>query len=268
MGKKFVLVTGAAGGLGKAIVSLYLEKEWNVIGLDINSTVNSLSAQNNYFPFNIDIGNKESVEQCFTTIKTITSTIDVLINNAVIQQFFPLSTCDDKKIQELYNINVFGILRITQATIPFLISAKGRVINISSESVKFPSLFQPYQASKIAMEAIHKTLRQELYLLGIKMVLIRPGAINTPILERTKNIPPAQQGEMFEKEFKNFSNQAAKYIGKSSTPEKVAKKIFLISVRKNPKGIYHYKNNYLLTLMSLIPDSWMLRFVKKSVESK
>ena len=65
-----------------------------------------------------------------------------------------------------------------------LIISRGRFIVVSSESVKFPALFQPYMISKIALEAFAITVRQEMALKGVRVVIVRPGAVNSFVTSR------------------------------------------------------------------------------------
>lgn len=265
MTKPTVLITGASGGLGKALVHEFLMNNWMVTGTDIHDEIQR-TPDNAFRYLQADLKNKEDIWKVCDMLKEDTPQLDLLINNAVVQDFFPLSTGNDDRIYEIFQVNTFAMLHFTRCFLPLLRSAGGRIINISSESVKFPGLFQPYQASKIAMEALHKTLRQELFLTGIKMILIRPGAIKTSMLTTTKNMAPLQPDSLFYNEFNRFSKLAVKYIGRPVTAQQMAKKIYRVATKKNPRGVYHYNNNPLLTFMSKVPEGWMLKFVKNSVK--
>ena len=175
--KPCVLITGAANGLGKALASTFAENGFQVFAGDI--AFSDANEHENILQLSLDITDNESIQTALLEIQNKTDQLAILINNAGISDNFPISESDPEMVFDMLNINTMGSLRVVHHFLPLLLKAKGKIITISSESVRIPGAFQPYQVSKIALEGIHKTLRQELLIKGVRMIIIRPGAINT-----------------------------------------------------------------------------------------
>lgn len=252
--QRTVHITGAANGLGKALAEEFARQGWLVFASDLETTSFSHPSIQ---PLIMDVTNENSIQHAFTFISQKTGSLDLLINNAGIYTVYPLSEVPYDELYHIYSVNTFGPIRVIRQFVPLLLPAKGRIVSISSESVKFPSLFQPYQATKIAMEAIHRTISQELYLKGIRMALIRPGAVRTRMTEHVENLQNPVTSSLFEKEYALFAAMAPRFRGKLLSPETIACKIYSRVTRRRLKSVYRIHNNPVLTLLSLIPERWM-----------
>ncbi|MDD5694246.1 MAG: SDR family NAD(P)-dependent oxidoreductase [Bacteroidales bacterium] len=257
--KKVVLITGAANGLGKALADEFARHGWMVFAADIEPVP---SVQPGMITLQMDVTDTTSIHAAYTTVAQNISSLDLLINCAGIYQAYPLSEVSFDGLFSIYSINTFGAFRVIRQFVPLLLPARGRIVSISSESVKFPSLFQPYQATKIALEAIHRPISQELYLKGIRMSLIRPGAIQTGMTGKVEHLFNPVQDSMFEKEFARFTVLAPRFRGRLLSPEKVAAKIYKKVTRPYLRPVYRINNNPLLSLMAVVPERWMMRIMK------
>lgn len=263
---KYVVITGAANGLGKALAEIFLSRGLTVFATDKHFKEEDHDDSNpGLFRLHMDVCDETSVWKAYQDVIKHTDCIDILINNAGVFDLYPLTEATPEQISSVYEVNTFGMLRVVRVFSPMLVKARGRIINISSESVKFPALFQPYQASKIAMEAIHMTLRQELYLKGVTMTLIRPGAIRTGMSQKVFQVPPIPGNSIFSEEYARFGEMAKRFTGKFSTPEYVAGRIYRIATEKCLKKVYRIRNNPVLTIMSLTPSGLMNRFLKRKL---
>ena len=112
--------------------------------------------------------------------------VDVLINNAGFGQTGPLADVPEAIVRKVFDVNVFGTLRMTQATLPQMVKrGTGRVIIVSSiAGVLAGPAFGPYSMSKFALEAMGKTLRGELFAQGIDVCLLNPGPYLTGFNDR------------------------------------------------------------------------------------
>lgn len=254
-----VLITGAGSGLGKALAEIYAENGFQVFAGDI------LFPDDNMHPnvqrLNLDITSTEDILNALQLISQKTDTLDLLINNAGIANNFPLAETDPELVMNMININSMGTLRMVHHFLHLLLKAKGRVITISSDSIAIPGAFQPYQVTKIALEGLHKTLRQELMIKGVKMISIRPGAINTPLLLKVKELGPHDY-LIFKKEFDKFRIIAPRYIGKTLEPEMVAKRIYNISRKKRPGYVYRINHDPLRKIIAILPERLRDHLVK------
>lgn len=260
---KTVLITGAAGGLGRAVSQAFLKNGFFVIETDISFAENeTLTRQNGVLKLNADISSDKSMKNCAALVREHVQNIDIIVNNAGIFDFFSLSESGKQGLQRIFDVNFYGLANTVKYFLPMLIKSNGRLITISSESYKIPAPFQPYAVSKQALEKLHFGISQELMLKGISTVLIRPGAIQTNILSETINFKPAILGSIFDDEFQKFTGSVSKYIAKVSSPEKVAELVFKAASLKNPKKIYKINHNPWVGLLSALPSrvqDWAIR---------
>ena len=113
--------------------------------------------------------------------------LDALINNAGIGVGGPLELLSDEEWRRQFDVNVFGQIAVTQALLPALRRARGRIVFISSIGGSVAMAFNgPYAASKHAIEAIGDALRVELHRSGVQVALIEPGSVATPIWDKAR----------------------------------------------------------------------------------
>ncbi|MBE9491652.1 MAG: SDR family NAD(P)-dependent oxidoreductase [Bacteroidetes bacterium] len=261
-----VLITGAGKGLGRAITNEFAKHGHYVYASDRNySFLKDFESRKNILPLTLDVSNPVSCHEAFEIINSKTGLLDVVINNAGVISFFPISECESEMLLSIFKVNVFGPLNVIQTFLPMLIKSKGRVINISSESYKIPGVFQPYSVSKLAMEAVHRSIRQELMLKGVKTILIRPGAINTGFLNALKNMELPENIPIYKNDFDIFRKMAPGYTGNKADPSLVARLVYKAGTTRHPKYTYHINNNHLLKIFALLPERWQDLIIKKKL---
>ncbi|MEO1436190.1 MAG: SDR family NAD(P)-dependent oxidoreductase [Bacteroidota bacterium] len=258
----YILITGSANGIGKAIADQFLKNGHQVIGCDISETHQLQHPA--YTPVYMDMASDASVAKAKPQILKLTQHIDVIIHNAGITDYYPLADTSTEKIRKVTNINAFGLHRLVHHFWHYLPEGKGKVISISSESIRFPGAFQPYQISKIALEALNDTLRQELLLVNRQMVIIRPGATQTNLMEQLYDIH-LPDGP-FKSYLKTFAETAAKYTGTIRPPEKLAQKVYQVAIKKHSRRVYNFYNNPVLRVLGLFPKGLKDYFFQKSVK--
>lgn len=186
--KKNIVVTGSSNGIGRLTVET-LAKEGHMVFATMRN-INSKNAnkkeelevlaKNNNWDINVielDVTNDSSVKNAFIEIASITEDIDVVINNAGIMFVGVTEAYSIAQVQQQFDTNFFGVLRVNKAVLPYMHKRKqGHIINISSLSGRgiFP-FFGVYCASKYALEAIIESSRYELSQLGIDFTIIEPG---------------------------------------------------------------------------------------------
>lgn len=267
--KKTVVITGAGGGLGKQISKIFFQNGYQVVETDISfEDEANPKAKNGLLKINTDVASESSLEKCALIIKKEFGDIDILINNAGIFDFYSLSECGGDKLKRIFEVNFFGLSNTVKYFLPLLAKSKGRLVTISSESYKIPAPFQPYAVSKQALEKLHFGISQELMLKGISTVLIRPGAIQTNIMDETVNFRPKNSGSLFEEEFRKFTYSVPKYIGKIKAPDEVAKLVFKAATAKNPKRVYKINHNPWVTLLSALPKKMQDWSIERQLKGK
>jgi len=271
MNNKVVLITGAAHGLGRAMTTLFLSNGWQVIATDINEpAMMDFNKDLNVLTIQMDVTSDDSVKSAFERVKTKKVNIDIIINNAGIDRYFPFSEAPVEKFKEVFEINLFGSYRVNQNFLSLLKKPGGRIIHISSESLHLSIPFMPYPISKMALEGYAKALRQELKFLGIDVVLVRPGAIWTRLLENVLKLKLAvtsRQSQVgswhLSAQMEKFAEAAPKNIGKVLEPEDVAEFIYKVARKPNPKAVYKINNSLKLKIAGILPFSLVEKLVRK-----
>ena len=185
--KKWALITGvSAGGLGDALTQGLLANDINVIatGLklsDLDYLSNNTSSQ--LERLQLDVTSASSIAAAVKATEAITDgMLSLLINNAGYGYMMPLLDADIDKVKRNFDVNVFGVLAVTQAFFPLLRAARGKVVNQASV-VGLPNISQPfigsYSASKTTVLDLSNTMRVELAPFGVKVVTLVTGDVKT-----------------------------------------------------------------------------------------
>ncbi|NGX15066.1 SDR family oxidoreductase [Wenzhouxiangella sp. XN24] len=187
--KKNVLITGTSSGLGRSTALMLAAKGWQVFaGVRKEADGDSLvkEADGTVVPLLLDVAEQDTVDAAAAHLNEATGgELHGLINNAGIYLGGPLELMSNDEIARTFAVNVTGLLSVTRACLPLLRAAEGRIINIGSISglVAMPGV-SVYAGSKHAVEAITDSLRIELQPFGVKVVVIEPGGIKTPIWQK------------------------------------------------------------------------------------
>jgi len=186
------LVTGASSGIGKATARLLAEKGFRVIALARRKErLEELARENpNIEPRPLDLSNAEELEAYCQELRMTPEPVSVLINNAGFSIRGVLEDVPLSSIRALFEVNLFALIRITQACLPGMRrQRKGTIVNLSSIVGKFPfPTSGPYAATKHAVEAISDALRHEVRPFGIRVITIRPGVIGTEFNEKANQL--------------------------------------------------------------------------------
>jgi len=196
---KTIVVTGSSKGIGRELALQAAEKGHLVFALSRNVT--SLQATSGVIPLQVDLSDTKAVQQAVNEIRATTDTIDVLINNAGILLHKPFLETTSEDFHQVFETNVFGLVSITQALLPFM-KVNSHVVNISSMggiggSSKFAGL-SAYSSSKGAVSILTELLAEEFKATGPKFNALALGAVQTEML--TQAFPefkaPVQANEM------------------------------------------------------------------------
>lgn len=253
--KKKVLITGAGHGLGRAIAIAFHNEGFEVIATDIEIKIFSdIEDKERFTCLKLDVTSEIEMRHCSAYLQEKFNQIDVLVSNAGIFDFYPVSEAGADHLKKIFDVNVFGLANLTKYFLPLLSKAKGRLIVIGSESYKVPSPFQPYAITKQTLESVYRAIKIELSLIGIKCILIRPGAMQTKILDDTIHFNKHLNNSQFEKEFNGFIETVPNYIYKIVNPEKVAKLVLKVATSKRTKSVYHINHNPIVSLLAILPN--------------
>jgi len=266
--KQWVLVTGAASGIGRAAALLLAERGFGVYATDMSQKeLDDLPRMAQIIPVRMDITDDADVGKTFEFIDEQGTGLFALINNAGIFSPGPLMALPMKRLVQQYSVNVFGTHRVTQTFFPLLLKAKGRIVNMSSVAGYVATPFSgPYASTKHAIEGWSDALRRELMPLGVKVIVVEPALINTPLWDRDLEGRIEQyRGSMFyEATRKKLEHEAAEAKEHGVQPDVVAEVVYKALTSKNPMPRYLVTNHPIQhRLVRFLPDTLLDRLIAK-----
>ncbi|MCC5830792.1 MAG: SDR family oxidoreductase [Phycisphaeraceae bacterium] len=266
------LITGCSSGIGQHLVRCLDGMGWHIAATARDSKVAAtacgpLSQRVGWF--DLDVTSDDSRRRAVTQIKAwLTdrglSGLKGLVNNAGIVVAGPLEHIDLDELRQQFEVNVVGLLGVTQACLPLLRREKGRIVNIGSISGRVAApLLGPYAMSKFALEALSDSLRVELHEAGIFVSLLEPGPISTPLWRKSlgtrdrwlKDASPealAYYGRMLERVGREVDRSAAG----ADAPEKVSRAVVHALTARRPRSRYPVGRGVgmMIRLLNIIPD--------------
>ncbi len=243
-GDKVVLVTGASSGIGKETAKALVRERYTVYAaarrLEKMEDLKSLGC----IPLKMDITKEPDVKAVVETIKRDHGGVDVLVNNAGFAIQGPVEEVSIEDARNQYEVNLFGLARLTQLVLPYMREKKaGRIINVSSAAGKiYFSLGAWYVSTKHALEGWSDCLRLELKPFNIDVVIVEPGAIATEFNEVSLNPLADRFGKGpysgVVNSFVRFSRELEKNPKNSSHPAVITDVIIQAIKSKHPKTRY------------------------------
>ncbi len=277
---KFIVVTGASTGIGFATAKVLIERGYQVFG-SVRKEADGLRVQqalgSAFTPLLFDVTDHAALPAAVAQVAAAVGSNGLagLINNAGVAPTGPLMHAPMDEVRHTFEVNVFGMLAVTQAFLPLLGARQnadqppGRIVNLSSISggVAFP-LVALYAMTKHAVEALSDGLRRELSIYGISVSAIEPGAIKTPIWDK---INPAEIDSRYaHTDYAKAMEYMPKMVAselKNAKPIKVVTDAIIHALEaNNPKtryplvGLWHARN--------LIPDRLFDRIAIKMTRLK
>jgi NAD(P)-dependent dehydrogenase (short-subunit alcohol dehydrogenase family) len=280
------LITGASTGIGRASALRLTASGWTVLaGVRDPAAGERLLADagsaGRLIPLILDVTEAAQVAQAAERVRELGAdggasspgALDALVNNAGIGIGGPLELVAPEDLRRQFDVNVLGQVAVTQALLPALRRARGRIVFISSIGGRIAMAFTaPYAASKHALEAIGDALRVELHSSGVRVALIEPGSVATPIWDKSRaeadrvSIPPelsAQYGHVPAAMDKTMSDTARRGV----SPELVAETIerALTAPRMRARYVVGRDARAMLIARRLLPDLIFDRVAKRAL---
>lgn len=233
---KNLLISGCSTGIGRACALHFAKNGYRVFAcVRKQSDADSLAAADgsgNLEPMMLDVTDVAQLDALKAELdkKIGTQGLAGLINNAGVARGGPLEYIDPQIVRDVFNVNLMGPLLLTQAFLPLIKVAGGRVITIGSIAGKVASpMMGPYCISKFAVEAFCDTLRQELAAQGIHVALVEPGPIETPMLNSADEVAAESLAALTEqgrRQYGDMSTRVVNYFhqmqGRALPPQAVA----------------------------------------------
>ena len=258
MTKRTALITGAGGGLGHAVVERLVMNGWKVFAADISKDLLRSSIHDpDVVPIEMDVTNGDSIRSAYDAIASHTDHLDGIVNFAGIMGVGSLTDIPEERLARILDINVMGTYRVNKKFFPLIEAAKGRIVNISSETgwQSAAPFNGPYAMSKYAIEAYSTALRRELALLGIKVVTIQPGPFRTSMVEGIERAFTQAENETtkFAGVIRTLKGLAGKQIKSAHDPDILAQVIETALTAKRPKPVYSVKADRARSALEKLP---------------
>ncbi len=270
--QEIVIVTGASSGIGVATARELAGRGFHVLaGVRRDQDADAIRGSN-LEPVILDITNPDHVQALILRLQQDPKgrLIRALVNNAGIGINAPVEIFAMEEWRRLFEINLFGHVAMIQALLPALLRSKGRVVNISSVGGKVAmATYGPYAATKFALEAMSDALRREVEPLGVKVIVVEPGAVSSEMLSRVavtserviSGMNPEQRGR-YATLMRSVISQAQAAIPKALPAEAAGRAIADAITTKRPRTRYTLgREAALLPVFTILPDrilDWML----------
>ncbi len=227
--KKTVLITGTSSGIGKAAVFEFAEKGWNVVATQRSPDVDrSFDHLENVLLVKLDVTDTNSISEAFDRSVKAFGKLDVVVNNAGYGVDGVFEAMSDEVIEQQFNTNVFGLMRVTRAAIRHMRAVGGGIIiQVSSMGgkVTFP-LYSIYHSSKFAVEGFTESLHYELSPFNIRLKLVEPGLTATEFTGRSRKFVKPDNDAAYDLYLEKFRVAAEKAMKGAEKPEVIARGIF------------------------------------------
>ena len=262
---KYIMVTGAYGGMGRKTVELLKNQGFCVFALDKNVGI----ADENIIPLCVDITDEDSVKSAFKKIKAVTDELYAIVHFAGVYMLDSLVEMPTDSLEKIFKVNLFGAFLVNKTFLPLLKSGSRIIITTSELAPLDPLPFTGiYAVTKSALDKYAYSLSMELQLLGIKVSVIRAGAVSTGMLGvSTDSLDRfCQNTRLYSCNAKRFKSIVDRVEARSISPERLAQKVYKILQKKSPKFAYSINRNPLLLLLNALPKRlrlWIIGRVLK-----
>ena len=263
---KCVLLTGANGGIGKEILISLLENNYEVISLDINDS--NIKDMNTTF-IKCDVSKKEDINNAFNLIKEKTNSLYAIINTIGIFKMESIIEGNEEHFKRMFDVNFFGVYLLNKIMFP-LLNKGSRIINLTSEVARYS--IQPFEAyynlSKMTLDKYTDVLRRECNYLGIRVIKVQSGSMNTTLLRTASNEfdEMVNNSTHFEKPLRKLKYMMDRELRKTNNPKIISKLMIKILKKKHPRIRYRKKNSFALWFIGHLPEKWQDNIYKSVIK--
>lgn len=275
-----VVVTGSSTGIGAAC-ALELAKQGFRVFAGVRSEADAerlrSQARGSLSPLSIDVTDSELIGAAARSVADAVGEAGLagLVNNAGIVVAGPLEILPIDELRRQLEVNVIGQIAVTQAFLPLLRAARGRIVNVGSlNGAVAPPYLGPYAASKFALEALTDALRSELRAWGIAVSLVEPAAVQTPIWEKSRAAAEqvadrvsSQALELYEADLDAVREATYRLAAGGMPVEKVVRAVVRALTAKRPKTRYYVtlESRLAFGVFRLVPDRIRDRIVQRGL---
>ena len=260
---KYVLLTGAYGGMGRKTLEALIAEGYYVIALDKSVG----KEEKNVLPVQTDVSDAESVKAALKAVKAVTNELYAIVHFAGIYLLDSLVEIGTEQFERIFQINLFGAFLVNKTFLPLLKRGSRIVVTTSELAPLDPLPFTGlYAVTKGALDKYAYSLRMELQLLGISVSVLRAGAVDTGMIgASTAALQLFCDGtRLYSCNAERFKKIVDSVEAKRIPPERIAQKVVGMLSRKHSKFAYSINRNPLLLLLNFLPKRvqlWVIRWV-------
>ncbi|MBN1498215.1 MAG: SDR family NAD(P)-dependent oxidoreductase [Spirochaetes bacterium] len=268
---KLAVITGCDSGIGKSLVPRFIKTGYKVILSYLDH--NPFKEHPDIISSKLDLRSSEDIDSFATLVNTLVNKgnrLEYVINNAGIALGGPFENLPISIYRQVMEVNLFGMILLTQKLLPGLIRNRGRLIINGSMAGRIALPFlSPYTASKFAIEGWCDSIRRELNPLGITTILIEPGGIATPIWNKALEQDSSFIDKKYSESINAFRNKFIRAGAMGMDTEKATAHIFKQITCRRPQNRYIIASSRMLSyLETLIPGRILDRIVAKMFSMK
>jgi NAD(P)-dependent dehydrogenase (short-subunit alcohol dehydrogenase family) len=259
---KYVLITGAYGGMGRATVKGLVNAGFTIFALDKKVG----EAEENVLPIEADLTDIEEVKKAFEKVKAVTDELFAIVHFAGVYMLDSLLEISEAEFDKIFKINLYAAFHVNKIFMPFLNEGSKLLITTSELAPLDPLPFTGvYAITKAALDKYAYSLKMELQVLGISVSVLRAGAVSTGMLGvSTAALDKfCEKTALYECNAARFRKIVNNVESKCIPPEKIAIQAHKILQAKQPKFIYNVNRNKLLLLLNALPQSLQFFVIKK-----
>ena len=257
-----VLVTGAYGGMGRAVTELLKNQGFLVFALD--QRVNA--GEEGIIPVEADVTSEESVRRAFETVSEQTDRLDAIIHFSGIYMLDSLVEMEDEAFRRIFDVNLRGAFLVNKIFLPLLDKGSRILITTSELAPLDPLPFTGiYAVTKAALDKYAYSLCMELQLLGIKVSVLRAGAVQTKMLGVSTSALDrfCEHTKLYSCNAERFKNIVDRVEARCVPPMKIGEVVLRILRKKRPAFVYSVNRNPLLLMLNALPKRAQLWIIGK-----
>ena len=264
---KYVVVTGASGGMGRKTVELLVKNGFFVFALDKKTG----EPKENVIWLETDVTDEASVAEAARRVNEVTGELYAIIHFAGIYALDSFIEIETAQLERIFKINLFGAMLVNKIFSGFL-KVGGRIVMTTSELAALnPLPFTGiYAVTKAALDKYAFSLAMEMQLIGVSVSVLRAGAVKTDMLGVSTSALDrfCQTTKLYKYNAARFKKIVDTVEAKCVPPEKIAEKIFKILKKKSPRFAYSINRNPLLLLLNILPKGLQLKIIRRILKTK
>ncbi len=267
--ERVMLITGASSGIGKASAAHLAQRGWRVFGTSRTPppVLPRPDWQGRLTMLPLDVTDAASITAAVGTVLERAGRLDAVVNNAGVGLFGPLEEVPLEEVRAHFEVNVFGLLRVCQETLPVLRrQGGGYIINIGSLAGQVALPFQGvYSAAKFAVEGLTEALRMEAHPFGVHVVLVEPGDVATPFTANRRRVGGGL-GSPYAREAREALAVAESDEQNGISPWLVARLLARLLEHPRPRLRYTvagWEQRLVPLLRRWLPDRWAARLLMR-----